>query len=188
MFKELFNRLIAFIFKPVEAWQALSRKEESSEVFLSRFVYPLFGLMALSAFLGILFTRKEFDFEIALKSSIKILISSMGGFFLSVYILNELWRTVFKRAKDAKLMQRFVGCSSSLMFVLNIVLALLPEFIFLQMFVLYTAYIVWAGSGSFMKIEEGEQVKFTVWASVVIILTPTLISLFFWMLMPGLRF
>ena len=119
MFKEIFNRLIAVIFKPSEAWEALSRKEESTETFLSRFVYPLFGLIALSAFLGVLFTRKEFDFQIALKSSIKILVASMGGFFLGAYLLNELWRSVFKQPRDIKLIHdlsviRLRSCLSSL--------------------------------------------------------------------------
>ncbi len=188
MFKEIVNQLVTIIFKPFDAWDALSRKEEDNEVFLSRFIYPLLGLIALSAFLGVLFTRKEFDFEIALKSSIKVLISSMGGFFLGAYLLNELWRVVFKRIRDTKLIQRFVGYSSSLMFVLNIVLSLLPEFIFLKMFVLYTVYIIWAGSESYMKVNEDEQVKFTTLASFVIIGTPLLIDVFLFMLMPGLRF
>ncbi len=188
MFKEIFNRLIAVIFKPSEAWEALSRKEESTETFLSRFMYPLFGLIALSAFLGVLFTRKEFDFQIALKSSIKILVASMGGFFLGAYLLNELWRSVFKQPRDMKLIQRFVGYSSSLMFVLLILLALLPEFIFLWMFILYTSYIVWMGARPYMKVKEEEQVKFTILASIVIIGTPFLIDRLLFLLMPGLRF
>ncbi len=188
MFKEIVNQLIAIIFKPLSAWDTLSRKEEDNEVFLSHFVYPLLGIIALSAFLGVLFTYKEFDIEIALKSSIKVLISSMGGFFLGAYLLNELWHAVFKRVHDTKLIQRFVGYSSSLMFVLNIVLSLLPEFIFLKMFVLYTVYIIWAGSESYMKVSEDEQIKFTTLASFVIIGTPLLINVFLFMLMPGLRF
>ena len=136
MFKEIFSQLIAVIFRPSETWESLRRKEENTETFLSRFVYPLFGLIALSAFLGVLFTRKEFDFQIALKSSIKILVASMGGFFLGTHLLNELWYKVFKYPRDIKLIQRFVGYSSSLMFVLLILLALLPEFIFLWMFIL----------------------------------------------------
>jgi len=188
MFKEIFSRLIAVIFRPSETWESLRRKEENTETFLSRFVYPLFGLIALSAFLGVLFTRKEFDFQIALKSSIKILVASMGGFFLGTHLLNELWYKVFKYPRDIKLIQRFVGYSSSLMFVLLILLALLPEFIFLWMFILYTFYIVWMGAHPYMKVKEEEQMKFTILASVIIVGTPFLIDRLLFLLMPGLRF
>ena len=99
----------------------LSRKEEKGDEFLSRFIYPLIGLVTVAAFLGVLFTRKEFDVELALKSSIKTLVASFGGFYLGAYLLNEAWQGLFKREKDMKLCQRFVGYSSSLMFALNVI-------------------------------------------------------------------
>lgn len=58
----------------------VSEKKEKQEEFLSRFVYPLIGFVTVAAFLGVLFTRKEFDLELALKSSIRTLVSSFGGF------------------------------------------------------------------------------------------------------------
>ena len=125
----------------------VSEKGEKQEEFLSRFVYPLIGFVTVAAFLGVLFTRKEFDLELALKSSIRTLVSSFGGFYLGAYLMNEIWQGIFKREKDLKLWLRFVGYSSSLMFALNIVLMLLPEFFFLRIFILYTFYIVWEGAG-----------------------------------------
>ena len=45
------------------------------------------------------------------------------------------------------------------MFALNIVLVLFPEFFFLQIFVLYTFYIVWEGAGPYMQVTEAERLK-----------------------------
>ena len=87
-----------------------------------------------------------------------------------------------------KLCQRFVGYSSSLMFALNIVLMLLPEFFFLQIFVLYTFYIVWEGAGPYMQVEEKIRLKFVGVATGLILLMPRLIEVVLSMLMPGLRF
>lgn len=141
MYKEIFKLVVAIISQPGKAWDILTRKEEKDDEFLSRFVYPLIGFVTVAAFLGVLFTRKEFDVELALKSSIRTLVAAFGGFYLASYLLNEIWQGWFKREKDMKLCQRFVGYSSSLMFALNIVLMLLPEFFFLRIFVyIYILY------------------------------------------------
>ena len=100
--------------------------------------------------------------------------------------MNEIWQGLFKRKKDLNLWLRFVGYSSSLMFALNIVLQLLPEFFFLQVFVLYTFYIVWEGAISYMKVEEAERMKFTFISTVIILFTPVVIEKLMGMFMPGL--
>ena len=75
MYKEIFRWVIAIISQPATAWALLAKKGEKQEEFLSRFVYPLIGFVTVAAFLGVLFTRKEFDLELALKSSIRTLVS-----------------------------------------------------------------------------------------------------------------
>ena len=187
MFKDLFNRLISLIFKPTETWVKLKEREDDGEAFLSNYLYPLIGLVALAAFFGVLFSYKEFNIEIALKSAIKVLVSYGGGFFLSVYILNEVWQNYFKRPKDLRLCQAFVGYSSSAMFLVTIVLSLLPEFFFLHAVVLYTLYLIWVGAIPYMEVSEEEHVRFSVLASVIIMLPPIIISFLLLMLMPGLR-
>lgn len=81
----------------------------------------------------------------------------------------------------------FVGFSSALMFTLDIVWMLLPDFFFLYIFIVYTFYIVWEGATIFMQVEETNQMKFTVFASVLIIAMPHLIEKVLILLMPGLR-
>lgn len=188
MYKEIIKLVILIISQPAKAWEMLSLKEDKEEDFLSRFIYPLIGMVTLAAFLGVLFTRKEFDVELALKSSIKTLVSSFGGFYLAAYLLNELWVSMFKRVKDMKRWQCFVGYSSSLVYALTIILMLLPEFFFLRIFILYTVYIVWEGAASYMGVEENVKLKFVGIVSAVILLAPIVIDFLLSMLMPGLRF
>lgn len=189
MYKEIIKLVILIISQPAKAWEMLSLKEEDKEEdFLSRFIYPLIGIVTFAAFLGVLFTRKEFDVELALKSSIKTLVSAFGGFYLAAYVLNELWMSMFKRIKDIKRWQRFVGYSSSLVYALTVVLMLLPEFFFLRIFILYTVYIVWEGAGPYMEVDEPVKLKFVGIVSAVILLAPMIIEVVLSMLMPGLRF
>lgn len=188
MYKEIFQKLLLIISQPAKAWDMLSQKDEKGEEFLSRFVYPLIGLMTMAAFLGILFTRKEFDVQLALKASVRMLVATFGGFYLAAYLLNELREAWFKQGKNMQLCMRFVGYASSLMFALNIVLVLFPEFFFLRIFVLYTFYIVWEGATPYMGISEVEKLKFVGVSATLILLTPWLIEIALSMLMPGLSF
>ena len=187
MFGNIFKRLTAIILNPGNTWTELSYQEEERDTFLSQFIYPLIGIIALAAFLGVLFTRKEFDFEIALKIALRTVIAVAGGFFLGAYCLNEVWKSVFNQPKDMALCRFFMGYASSLMFVLFIITALLPEFFFLYIFVLYTVYIIWEGAVVYMQVEEENRLKFTVIASVIVILTPFVIEHALRMLMPGFR-
>jgi hypothetical protein len=187
MFNDIFKWLTGLVFKPAETWEKLSRQKEDQETFLSRFVYPLIGLIALSAFLGVLFTRKTFDLEIALKASIRAFISSAGGFFLSAYLISRIWTQLFKQPEDTKLCRYFTGYASSLMFALNIIMDLLPEFFFFRFAVLYTVYIIWESTVSFMKLPDSRRLAFSISASAVIIATPLAIYCLLFLLMPGLR-
>ncbi len=188
MFKELYHTIISLIFKPAEAWKSMNKmRTANDEIFLSRYVYPLTGIITLTAFLGILFTRKEFDLQIALKSAILALLSVLGGFFLASYFVNEIWRKLFNRKSNMKLCMRFVGYSSSLMFALNILLNLFPEFFFLRFLVLYTIYIIWEGAVPYMNVEDSEQLKFVSSSTIIIIVTPLALEFILRLLMPGLR-
>jgi hypothetical protein len=189
MFKDLYNTTVSLIFKPSEAWRDLREKRtDDNEKFLSGFVYPFVGLVTLAAFLGLLFTRREFDIQMALKSAILSLMSVFGGFFLASYLVNEMWCSLFKRKKNIKLCQYFVGYSSVLMFTLNILLCLFPEFFFLRFFVLYTIYIVWEGAVPYMDVREQEQLRFAVFSTTIIIGAPYVLELILSLFMPGLKY
>jgi hypothetical protein len=188
MFKELFYTTKLLILKPSYAWTKLKDGQNGdNEMFLSRFVYPYIGLMALSAFAGIFLSQKGFKIEDALRLSILSLTSSLGGFFLASYALNEICNRYFGREKDFGLYQRFVGYSSVMVFVLNILLSFLPAFFYLKICMIYTIYIVWEGAFPYMNIDKTEQFRFSIVTTALIIFTPVLIEASLRMLMPGLR-
>ena len=184
----LFSTAISLIFKPSDTWIVLNEKQaDNRNSFLYSYFYPFIGLITLAAFIGVFFTRKEFDLQIALKESILVLLSLFGGFFLASYILNEIWYSLFHCERNMKLCQSFVGYSSSLIYVLNIVLSLFPEFFFMRFFVLYTFYMVWEGVIPYMKVNESEQFKFASISFLIIILAPLIIEFILGLLMPGLN-
>ena len=188
MLEKLFKTVISLIFKPSEAWKALSlQQNDDHESFLKEYFYPFIGLITFSTFAGYLFARKGFDLQLAVKESIVIILSMFGGFFLASWLVNVTGKKIFHREHNMNLCRCFVGYSSSLIYSLNIVSSLLPEFFFLLILVIYTVYIVWEGAISYMDIKEPEQLKFTGIATLIIILTPLAIAFMAGLLMPGLR-
>jgi Protein of unknown function (DUF1282). len=187
MFSTIFKKIITITSQPQTAWTVLADEKEDHESFLSNFIYPLIGLVAITAFLGVMFAYRDFDIELALKTSVRELSSSLVGFFLAAYCLNKVLVKWFSKESDLKQCQRFVGYSSVLMFALNILLALLPDFFFLKIFVVYTVRIVWEGCEPYMDIANEKKMLFTVLATAFVIITPVVVGFFLGLLMPGLR-
>ncbi|MDR2791267.1 MAG: YIP1 family protein [Tannerellaceae bacterium] len=188
MYKEIFKLVALIISHPGRAWMLLTEKGEERERVLSRFVYPLIGMVTLSAFLGVLLPHNGAGTEAALKAAIRELTAAFGGFFLTAYVLNELGVKLFHREKDIALWQKFTGYSSGLMYVLKIILALVPDLFFLQAFLLYTFYIVWEGAKVYMSVEkEDDRLRFTGVVTLVILIAPWLVEAGLCLLMPGLK-
>ena len=180
--------LFRLILQPAKTWADLSEKQEDdNENFFKSYLYPILGLIALLSFAGIFISTKEFNLQLALKTVISQLLIYFAGFYLASYALSEILFRFFQREKDIKLSQRFVGYSSALIYLVSMIQSLFPAFFFLELLVFYTIYMIWIGSFIYMKIAENEQVKFTVWASVIILFSPQLIELIVYLLMPGLR-
>lgn len=188
MFRELFNRLAGLILKPADMWKQLSDREEDQETFFARYFCPLLGLTALAAFTGVLCSRKEFSAEIALKSAIKATTSMIAGYFLAARLLNEVWQIAFRRPSNLRDWYCFTGYASAPMFALHMALALVPEFFFLRVGILYAAFVIWEGATPYLGVREEERLKFTVIVSTLVILAPLAIDYLLFLLMPGLRF
>ena len=54
--------MIAIVSQPAKAWAALKEKDntEDHDVFLSRYLYPIIGLVTIAAFIGIFFLPQKF--------------------------------------------------------------------------------------------------------------------------------
>ncbi|MDR1645309.1 MAG: YIP1 family protein [Tannerellaceae bacterium] len=194
MYKNLFRQLIFLLSAPAQAWRDLTEREEKKDDYLTQFVYPLIGLVAASAFVGVFFAERDFQFEHAIKAAIKAIFSSFGGYFLAAYLLNELRKRIFKQQDNLLLCRRFTGYASAGLFALHILFALLPiiplfDFLFLRIFILFlaTLYIAWEGVMPYLQTVEHHRLKLSVAASLLIVLTPEIINRILFILMPGLR-
>jgi hypothetical protein len=187
MLKQLFILIFSLIADPNKAWEHLAGKlENKNENFYMSYLYPVFGLIALSSFAGVLISAGEFDLQNALKTVIKQIVVYFGGFYLASFLLSKYVTPRFRGSKDALLSERFVGYSSSLIYVVAIIQSLFPSFFLLPLILFYSIYIIWVGAIRYMAIQEKDIVKFTAWASIIILLSPRLIEGVMKLFLPGL--
>ena len=157
---------------PEDSWRKLSANK-NHEYFLNRYLYPLFGLIALTSFVGGLWFTPGGNVQIALKHTIISLTTVYAGYYIGSYILNEILPR-FGASKNQSEVQQFVGYASSLIYALFIILPFLSDFFILWLFALYTAYIVYTGYGLYIIGKEELRVSFTGIATALIPILPVL--------------
>lgn len=173
MFKEIVAKIVYMITTPEVSWRKLLSIEDH-ETFLNRFLYPIFGVIALTSFIGGLIP--DGNVQVALKATIISLVTVYGGYYIGSYILNE-FLPKFGVSKDEPKVQQFVGYASSLIYALFIFLPFLSDFFILWIFALYTAYIVYTGYGLYIVGKEEARMSFTGIATALILLTPAAIHM-----------
>ncbi|GHU63804.1 hypothetical protein FACS1894160_1650 [Bacteroidia bacterium] len=187
MLKQLFILLYNLIASPEKTWKELSENQDmSNENYNRNYLYPIFGLIAVFAFLGIFFSTKEFSIQYALKAVIKELITYVLGYYLVVLVLFRFLFKYFNREESLLVCERFTGYSSAVIYVVAMVDSLFPSLFFLQIFVLYATYVIWHGAKYYLHFSDENQTKFTIFASLIIIIFPLIIQTFISLMMPGL--
>jgi len=180
-YKELFHRILQLISSPDKAWEEISL--EGRQKVLVDFVYPLIALAGLSVFVGTLFQvgwGSPENYQVAMTQCCAVAISLFGGFFLSSYLVNLMNVKFFGMRDNMSLSQQFVGYSMVVVFVLQILYGILPDFAILVVLLsFYTIYIVWIGSEKRMRMPEEKRLRFTIFSSVIILLCPVIIQMLF---------
>ncbi len=181
-YKELFHIALQLISSPATAWEEIRLEEDKRKVFTS-FVYPMIGLCGLSVFLGTIFSMGwsgPQSFQMAMTKCCAVAVSLFGGYYLAAYLLNEVSMRMLGRDDDHLLMQQFAGYAMVVPFALQIIIGLLPDFnivaILLQF---YIAVLIWEGSEKLLQIEEKERLRFTIFATALLIGCPVIIQFVF---------
>lgn len=175
MFKDIILTIVHLIISPNIAWKDVSAEAEDQTEFLNRFLHPVFGIIALTSFIGGLWFTRDGNLQSALKEAIVSVVSVYGGYYIASYAINEI-APRFDLEKHLFSFQRFVGYSSVLLYVLYMILPFLSDFYILWFAALYTAYIVYAGAAIFFGISETKRMSFTVAATSLMLLVPGLIT------------
>lgn len=181
-YKELFKIALLLISSPAKAWEEIRVEKDRQKVF-NAFVYPMIGLCALSVFLGVLFTNGwsgPQSFQIAMRDCCVVAVALFGGFFLSAFVLNKMGVRLFKLPNNIALARQFSGYALVVTFLIQIVTGLLPEFQLVALVLqFYVVYVVWEGVPILIGINDDSRVKYTLFASLILIVCPAIIQIAF---------
>ena len=170
------------ISSPAKAWEEIRLEEDRRKVFVT-FVYPMIGLGGLSVFIGSLLTYGwggPQSFQIAMSMCCAVAVALFGGYFLAAYAINEMRVKMLGMQSDIPLAQQFAGYAMVVVFVLQIIIGLLPDFrIIGWLLQFYTVYVVWEGADTLMQVDENKRLRFTMLTSILLIVCPAVIQFLF---------
>ena len=180
--KGLIHKTILLISSPAKAWEEINLDKDEQNVAVT-FVYPMIGLCGLVVFVGTIINMgfSAQCYQTAMMECARLFIALFGGFFVSSSIVNYFGYRFYKRDKNELLLcQTLVGYSMVVIFLLDIVLGLLPDFFILKLLLqFYTIFIVWEGASGIMKVPEKKMLSYTLVVSAVVLISPALISIIF---------
>jgi len=186
MYKQLVILLFNFIVRPGKTWKECSEEQDTDNVgFLKSYLYPVFGIIALFSFAGILLYLKKWDVQIAIKQVVINTVSCFAGFYIAVFALSRLSMKYFGQKLTTAVCERFTGYASAATYVTAMLYAFLPFIPFIQLLTLYTFYIVWQGAIHYFQIKTEYLTKFTIFAGIIIILVPLIIRWLLTLTIPG---
>ena len=179
-YKELFNRAVLLLSAPAKAWGEIAEESNRNKV-MSEFVYPMIGLCGLSVFIGTFIgnTAGVSAFQIAMTRCCATFVSLFGGFFLASYLVNLLGKSTLGREDEKELNQQFVGYAMVVTFALDIIGGLFSVSLLQWIFQFYTIFVVYEGAKNLMGVEDKSLTRYSLIASVIIILCPSLIGTVF---------
>ncbi|MEG1562481.1 MAG: Yip1 family protein [Bacteroides sp.] len=173
---------MSLISSPAKAWEEIRLEEDRRKVF-TEFAYPMIGLCGLAVFVGSLVTYGwggPQSFQIAMTNCCAVAVALFGGYFLAAYAINALRVKMFHQANDIVLTQQFVGYAMVVVFLLQLIVGLLPDFrIIGWLLQFYTVYVVWEGASVLMHVEEKNRLRFTILTSILLIVCPAVIQIVF---------
>lgn len=182
MWRDIFVTIVQLIVASPTEWKEITKEGRSLNSFIGHFFHPILGIISLTAFVGGLWFDREGGLPGALKNTIVSIVAVYGEFYIVSYALNET-AARFGLVKNPISYRIFTGYASVVIYLLYMLIPFLPDFFILWLLSLYTFYIVQAGAMYYLKVPAEKRLNFTLFASALIIVTPSLIRGVFTFLM-----
>lgn len=182
MFKEALKSAIQVVFSIEVAWRRISKRKID---LYREFLFPIWMLIVASCFMGGWLISKDSSFELGLKNVIIEVFSLFIGFQISVFFFREYLNKNTEINRNGKSPSVFIAYSSSLLYLIDIVVALINDFFFLWLFSVYTFYIVYRGAEIYYKVPQIKKINFMLVVSLLVMGVPLVLRYVFSAMITG---
>lgn len=144
MYRQLGLRIRNLIVHPAREWQNIHNQQASFNDMMSTFALPLIGMVALATFISHLINQQAFIIELALKRVGVEFAALFGGLFVAWFFIFRVMK-YFHFVSSRDVAARLAIYSSSALYLVLLLTALVPEVFFLQIFMFYAFFLIWTG-------------------------------------------
>ncbi len=176
-YKSLFIRTKNLVITPKKEWNNIYEENSDINSILSGYILPYIGVLALVSFISHLNLHSDSDKYItALKQALAMFSALFFGLYITYYITKQIMPkfTVNSNEKDLNIYAfKLIAYSSVILYLIQLIVAFIPELFFFQALSLYTGYIVWKGSEYIGRFESNEQrITFSAIVGILLLFVP----------------
>ncbi len=176
----LFGYIIQLILSPKNGWEDLAQRNPDPDILLTKGLYPLMGLAALSEFLGLAY--HEANLAHVLIGAINI----FGTYFVTVFIARLLFDMYLNKLADADVDKRrsstLIVVGVAMMVTFQLIENCLPWGLLIIKFLPLYAILVLSKGTEYLGLSKKKELKFTALSGFSIVAVPLLIYYFIFIL------
>ncbi len=163
----ILHRVKNMIIAPSAEWEKIAAEDTDHVDIVKNFVLPIVVISAIAKFLGLFLFSGTFLFVHSLVQSVSHFISVFAGFYLtSLFVLQVA--PSFAPQIDKNTSFKYIAYSLIPYFASTILSNLFQSLLFLQLFYLYSIFLLWQGLDSLLKTPDSKKLGFI--AVVILVL------------------
>ena len=165
-FRFIINRIKNIIVNPVDEWRVIAYEKDDYKKVINSFALPIIIVISVAKFLGL----AQFGMNLSIVSVLLGIINFVSfyfGIYLTSIILKEITPT-FLSANNKTISFKVVVYSSIPIFVASFISNLAPSLFFVNLFFVYTLYLLWTGVTPLMNTPEKHKISLIIIIIVIL--------------------
>lgn len=159
--KWIFNKIVNIITQPDKEWQRIRDDKKSFNFHIKNFALPLIIALSLAKFINMAVFHQGYLFADSFLFTIITFASSYVGMYLASIIISYLANS-FSSVHNKDLCFKMIIYSSTPIYLASMVTNLFPSLDFLNIFFLYSIYLLWLGLDVLFKTPEKNKIGFMI--------------------------
>lgn len=155
------NRVKNIVVQPEKEWKAIAEDKNSYNFHIKSFALPLIIALSAATLINLVLLQKGFS----VKDALLFALIDFASYYLSMYfssLIISLIAPTFMASSDKSSAFKFIIYASTPLYLSLLVTNLLPSLFFLNVFYLYTIYLLWLGSDIVLKTPEKNKLGFII--------------------------